>query len=142
MNVQQTIICIIDQKRLFDHQNISYTGTGREIHMKNRLAFIMTLSLLLTSISPVNAIGAEVIETAKEENPSVYFTEDEEDLEFEIVEDPETVPEADIVEADGADEEIFTEELIASDISDLIEEEDPRKRYDLRDLYLRTCVSG
>ena len=125
MNVQQTIICIIDQKRLFDHQNISYTGTGREIHMKNRLAFIMTLSLLLTSISPVNAIGAEVIETAKEENPSVYFTEDEEDPELEIVEDPETVPEADIVEEDGADEEIFTEELIASDIFDLIEEEDP-----------------
>ena len=110
--------------------------------MKNKLAFIVTLSLLLTSISPVNAIGAEVIEAAEEENPSVYFTEDEEDPELEIVEDPETVPEADIVEEDGADEEIFTEELIASDISDLIEEEDPRKRYDLRDLYLRTCVSG
>ena len=93
--------------------------------MKNKLAFIVTLSLLLTSISPVNAIGAEVIEAAEEENPSVYFTEDEEDPEFEIVEDPETVPEADLVEEDGADEEIFTEELIASDISDLIEEEDP-----------------
>lgn len=93
--------------------------------MKNKLAFIMTLSLLLTSISPVNAIGAEIIEAAEEESPSVYFTEDEEDPEFEIVEDPETVPEADMVEVDGADEEIFTEELIASDISDLIEEEDP-----------------
>ena len=93
--------------------------------MKNKLAFIVTLSLLLTSISPVNAIGAEVIEAAEEENPSVYFTEDEEDPELEIVEDPETVPEADIVEEDGADEEIYTEELIASDISDLIEEEDP-----------------
>lgn len=41
--------------------------------MKNKLAFIVTLSLLLTSISPVNAIGAEVIEAAEEENPSVYF---------------------------------------------------------------------
>ena len=34
--------------------------------MKKKLALIMTMSLLLTSVSPVNAAGTEVIEIAEE----------------------------------------------------------------------------
>ena len=90
----------------------------------------MTMSLLLTSVSPVNAAGTEVIEIAEEENLSASFTEDEEDPEIEIVEDPETVPEADvsdeevIPEEDGTDDEIFTEDMSLEDVSGLIEDED------------------
>ena len=98
--------------------------------MKKKLALIMTMSLLLTSVSPVNAAGTEVIEIAEEENLSASFTEDEEDPEIEIVEDPETVPEADvsdeevIPEEDGTDDEIFTEDMSLEDVSGLIEDED------------------
>ena len=42
--------------------------------MKKKLALIMTMSLLLTSVSPVNAAGTEVIEIAEEENLSASFT--------------------------------------------------------------------
>ena len=44
--------------------------------MKKKLALIMTISLLLTSISPVNAAGAEAIEDVEEETLSVSFAED------------------------------------------------------------------
>lgn len=98
--------------------------------MKNKLALLMTMSLLLTSIFPVNAAGAEAIEIAEEENLSVSFTEDTEDPEIEIVDDPDTVSEADvsaeevILQEDGTDEEIFTEDMSLEDVSGLIEDED------------------
>ena len=98
--------------------------------MKKKLALIMTISLLLTSISPVNAAGAEAIEDAEEEALSVSFAEDEEDPEIEIVEEPDTVSEADvsaeevIPQEDGTDEEIFTEDISLEDVSGLIEDED------------------
>ena len=96
--------------------------------MKKKLALIMTMSLLLTSVSPVNA--AEVIEIAEEENLSASFSEDSEDPEIEIVEDPDTVSEADvsaeevIPQEDGTDEEIFTEDMSLEDVSGLIEDDD------------------
>ncbi|MBR1899530.1 MAG: hypothetical protein IJ820_00495, partial [Lachnospiraceae bacterium] len=98
--------------------------------MKKKLALIMTMSLLLTSLSPVNAAGAEAIEDAEEEALSVSSAEDEEDPEIEIVEDPDTVSEADvsaeevIPQEDGTDEDIFTEDISLEDVSGLIEDED------------------
>ena len=56
-------------------------GNGRKIIRANTEARAF--------IPVATHVGAEVIEAAEEENPSVYFTEDEEDPELEIVEDPE-----------------------------------------------------
>ena len=93
--------------------------------MKKKLALIMTMSLLLTSISPVNAAGAEVIEIAEEENLSASFSEDEEDPEIEIVEDPEIVSEAEIPVEEGiTEEDAVIEDISLEAVSGLIEDED------------------
>ena len=103
--------------------------------MKNKLALIMTMSLFLSSVSPAHIAGAEVvepemidaetIEIAEEESAWVSVSEDAEDPEPEIVEDPETVSDAEISEEEGIGEELFAEDSSLTDIPGLIEEEDP-----------------
>ena len=105
--------------------------------MKKKLALIMTMSLLLTSVSPVNAAGAEDIEIA-EETLSVSAAEDSEDPENEAVEDPgyeitedpenelaedtEMAAGSDLSGADDAASEDLT--LAEEDLSGLIEDEE------------------
>ena len=103
--------------------------------MNNKLALIMTMSLFLSSVSPAHIAGAEVvepemidaetIEIAEEESAWVSVSEDAEDPEPEIVEDPETVSDAELSEEEGIGEELFAEDSSLTDIPGLIEEDDP-----------------
>ena len=93
--------------------------------MKKKIALIMTLTLLFSSVSPMTAISAENGEPADEEIMSALEAANE--PEFEIGEDVEEVSGSEIVEADGiAEDEVIPDnaDVSVEELSGLIEDEE------------------